>query len=218
MRYILPILWRESIPEMREMQGRNLSGTSDLPEVRKRIEKKESFHIQIREVNRKDRTLYFSPMILMTDIINDISIPEDPSASQTIDARDFFPKIQLNVISHNSAHIFDDIRISKGKMLDVTEKHTLVIKKPKKESLEDLYHTKKYTTNILSIFSKNRIIRMNPLSILEPLPKARFNTLDIRLYGVMVSERTYPDIYKFSTPLPRRIRKTLRKHRKRIAV
>lgn len=106
----------------------------------------------------------------MTDTINDIYLPEDPSASQTIDARDFFPKILLDVVSHNNSRAFHDMRSGKGKMLDVTEKLTLTIKKPGKKGLEDLYDQRKYTGSILSLFSKNRTIRMNPISILKPLP------------------------------------------------
>lgn len=49
----------------------------------------------------------------MTDIINDISLREDSSASQTIDAQEFFPKIQLDVVSHNDSHAFHDIRNGK---------------------------------------------------------------------------------------------------------
>lgn len=154
----------------------------------------------------------------MNDTINDIFLPEDPSESRTIDAREFFPKIQLDVISHNNSREFHDIQPGKGKMLNVTEKHILILKKPGKKGLEDLYDKKKYTGNLLSLFSKNRIIRTNPLSVLEPLPKARFNTLDIRLCEAAVSVRTYPDIYKLPTPLSRRARKTLRKHRRHIAI
>lgn len=80
--------------------------------------------------------------------------------------------------------------------------------------MEDLFDKKKYTTNILSLFSKNRVIRMNPLSILEPLPKARFNTLDVRLYEPLAPIRTFPDIYRLPAPLSRRAKKALRKHRK----
>lgn len=59
---------------------------------------------------------------------------------------------------------------------------------------------------------------MNPLSILEPLPKTRFNTLDVRLYKPIVSLRVYSDIYASTTPLSRRAKKALRKHRKHIAI
>lgn len=72
--------------------------------------------------------------------------------------------------------------------------------------------------SILSVFSKNRIIRTDPLSIMDPLPRPRFNTLDIRPDEVVPSVRTYPDIYTLPVPISRRAKKTLRKHRKRIVV
>lgn len=106
-------------------------------------------------------------------------------------------------------------------MLNVTKKHLLTLKKPVRagrKSLEDLFDKKKYATSILSLFSKQRIIRMNPVSILEPLPKTRFNTLDVRLYEPLLSIRTFPDIYRLPIPLSRRAKKTLRKHRRRIAI
>lgn len=154
----------------------------------------------------------------MTDIINDIFLPEDPSESSTIDARDFFPKIKLDVVSHNTSHIFDDIRSGKGKVLNVTKKHTLTIKKPGKKGIEDLYNQKKYVGGILTLFSKNRIIRTSTISILEPLSRIPFNTPDVRAYEAIISTQRYPDIYKLPSPLARRARKAIRRHRRHIAI
>lgn len=154
----------------------------------------------------------------MNDIINDIYLPEDPESSQTVDTLDFFPRTQLGVLSHNNSRVFHDMRSGKGKRIDLTVKHILTIKKPGKRSLEDLYDRKKYQGNILSIFSRNRVVRTNPVSILKPLPKPPFNTLDIRLMETIPSVRIYPDIYSFPVPLTRRVRKTLRRNRKRIAI
>lgn len=155
----------------------------------------------------------------MTDTINDIYFPEENSLeSRTIDAREFFPRISLDVVSHNNSREFHDIRPGKGKVLNVTRKHVLVIKKPRKNILDDIYSEKKYATNILSIFSKHRVIRTNPISIIKPLSKTRFNTLDIRSYETIVSTRVYSDIYYTPTPLSRRARKVLRKHRRRIVI
>jgi len=46
----------------------------------------------------------------MNDIINDIFLSEDPRASEIIDVRGFFPHTELSVLSHNHAHIFQDIK------------------------------------------------------------------------------------------------------------
>ena len=154
----------------------------------------------------------------MTDTINDITLNEDPSVLLKIDARSFFPRIDLNIISHNNARAFHDIQFGKGKILDLTKRHILIIKKPSKTNLEDLYNRKKYTSNFLQIFSKQRIIRTNPLSLLSTLPTIQFNSLDIRALEEIPSGKLYPDIYNFPLPLSRHIKKTLRKNRKRIAV
>lgn len=66
----------------------------------------------------------------MTDIINDIYLGDDSSALRTIDAQAFFPKIHLDVISHNNSRTFHDIQSGKGKLLNITNKHILIIKKP----------------------------------------------------------------------------------------
>ncbi|HBB27497.1 TPA: hypothetical protein DCZ36_03315, partial [Candidatus Gracilibacteria bacterium] len=157
----------------------------------------------------------------MTDIINDIYLPEEPGAGRMIDAQEFFPKIKLDVLSHNNSRAFHDIQAGRGTMLNVTKKHILVIKKPAgagRKSLEDLFDKKKYATSILSLFSKQRVIRVNPISILEPLSKTRFNTLDVRSYEPLISIRTFPDIYRLPAPLSRRAKKVLRKHRKGITI
>ncbi|MDD2916990.1 MAG: DUF4012 domain-containing protein [Candidatus Gracilibacteria bacterium] len=154
----------------------------------------------------------------MSDIINDILPQGDSEAPQTIDARDFFPMATLDVVSHNTEHIFNDMRVGVGKKLDISNKLILTVKKPKKETLEDLYHGKKYVPRMLHIFSKNRIVRLDPLSIIDPLPKIVFNSLDIRTMEERLSERLHFDIYSFPVPIRKRIRKTLRKNRKRIAI
>ncbi len=92
------------------------------------------------------------------------------------------------------------------------------LKKPSKKSLEDLYDMKKYTPSILGIFSKNRVIRTNPLSILTSLPAPVFNTLDVRTMEYMIPSRIYSDIYSFPVPLSRRVRRTLRRNKRRIAI
>lgn len=154
----------------------------------------------------------------MPDIINDIVLREDSEAPATIDARDFFPKIELDVVSHNENCLFHDMKAGEGKRLDITAKLTLTLKKPARKTLEDLYPKDKYTARFLSLFSKQRIIRLNPLSVIEALPRTASSTLDMRMLEPIVSVRTYPDLYKFPTPLTRRARKALRKHRKRIAI
>lgn len=110
------------------------------------------------------------------------------------------------------------MRTGEGEILDLRTKLTLTIKKPTRNTLEDLYGKKKYTASILSIFSKNRVIRLNPLSVLSPLPISPFNTLDMRLLPKIVSVKTYPDIFAFPVPLTKRVRKTLRRHRKGIVI
>ncbi len=154
----------------------------------------------------------------MNDIINDIFLSEDPRASETIDVSGFFPHTELGVLSHNHSHIFQDMKSGEGKKLNITKKHTLTIKKPRQKNLEDLYNQKKYTTKFLQIFSKQRIIRPNPISILSPLPRPPFNTIDIRSLEPLISLSTHPDIYILPIPHLRRVTKTLRKQRKRIIV
>jgi hypothetical protein len=110
------------------------------------------------------------------------------------------------------------MKSGEGNRLDLTKKHTLTIKKQRQKNLEDLYSEKKYTTSFLQIFSKNRIIRPNPISLLSPLPHPPFNTIDIRTLETIVSVSTYPDIYILPIPHLRRVTKTLRKQRKRIIV
>ena len=154
----------------------------------------------------------------MTDIINDIFLNEDPLTPRQIDAREFFPKIKLDVVSHNNSHLFQDIQKGEAKRIDLRKKHVLTIKKTSRKSLEDLYNKDKYKTNILSIFSKSRIIRVNPLSILNPLPRTHFNTLDIRLLKEIPSLKTYPDLYSFPVPLSRRTKKAIKRNRRRIAI
>lgn len=154
----------------------------------------------------------------MNDIINDIFLSEDPQASETIDVRDFFPNTELGVLSHNHARIFQDMQTGEGKKLDLTKKHLITIKKQRQKNLEDLYNEKKYTTKFLQIFSKNRIIRPNPISIMDPLPRPPFNTIDVRTLETIISVSTYPDIYILPIPHLRRVTKTLRKQRKRIIV
>ena len=92
------------------------------------------------------------------------------------------------------------------------------LKKPGKKSLEDLYDMKKYTPTILQIFSKGRIIRTNPVSILAPLPDPVFNSLDLRTLEYIIPTQIYSDIYSFPVPLARRVRRTLRKNKRRIAI
>lgn len=154
----------------------------------------------------------------MNDTLNDITFPEDSSAPRTIDAQEFFPKARLGVVSHNTAQVFHDMSFGKGKVLNVSKRPVLTIQKTGKKNLEDLFPEKKYAGNILSIFSKNRIIRMNPVSVLSPLSRIPFNALDIRSLEPLPLTRVYPDIYRLPTPPVRRIRKALRKHRKGIAL
>lgn len=156
----------------------------------------------------------------MTDTTNDIFFPEDIETERKIDAQKFFPKAKLGVLSHNNSRVFHDMKSGKGKVLNISKKHFLTVRKPVRngKSTEDLFDSRKYAGGVLAIFSKERIVRTNPISILEPLPKIPFNARDIRSGEIIPSGRLYPDIYRFPTPLNRRIRRTLYRKRRQIAI
>jgi len=154
----------------------------------------------------------------MIDTLNDIYSRDNPLASATIDARDFFPTITLAVVFHNDSGIFNDMRAGRANHINLSHKLTLFIKKPQRKNLEDLYNKSKYTNKFSFLGSKRKVIRLNPLSIIAELPTLDFNTIDIRGDEHYVSKKLYTDIYSFPLPIRKRVQKILRKNKKRIAV
>ena len=87
----------------------------------------------------------------------------------------------------------------------MTAKQKIVLKKLTSKNLEDLFHKKKYTPSFLTLFSRKRVIRTNPVSIINPLSVSRFNSLDIRILEEIINEKRYTDLYSFPLPISRRM-------------
>ena|GEM_PF-6295290 len=106
-----------------------------------------------------------------------------------------------------------------GPKIDLTVKPILQIKKLNKtRHLGDLYDPKIFSPTFLSILSKDRIFRPNPLIAIDPLGEVRPNTLDVRALEELPIARTYPDLYYLPTPLSRKIKRYVRRHRKQLAM
>jgi len=152
-------------------------------------------------------------------IINDLFLGDEYRSSRVVDTLEFFPRSETRVVYHNATKLFTDMRSGVAPDIDLTEKPILRINTLRKtRHLGDLYNPRDFNPTFLSILSKDRIFRPNPIIAIDPLPETRPNSLDIRTLEELVSRRTYPDLYYLPTPISRKIKRYIRKHRKQLAM
>lgn len=152
-------------------------------------------------------------------IINDLFLTEEGEDTRVVDVLGFFPNIETQVVCHNNTKVFTDMRAGEAGKIDLTEKPILQINMLRKtRHLGDLYNPADFNPTFLSILSKDRIFRPDPIVAIDPLPEIHPNSLDIRTLEELVSRRTYPDLYYLPTPLSRKIKRYVRRHRKQLAM
>lgn len=152
-------------------------------------------------------------------IINDLFLAEGGEDTRALSVLGFFPNIETQVVCHNNAKVFTDMRAGAAEKIDLTEKPILRINTLRKtRHLGDIYNPRDFNPTFLSILSRDRIFRPDPIIAIDALPETRPNSLDVRTLEELVCRRTYPDLYYLPTPISRKIKRYVRRHRKQLAM
>ena len=144
--------------------------------------------------------------------LNDLAFREEED--RTIHLTEFFPVSKAFAISHNRARVFSDMRQGKAKPLNFAQKRTLSTAKPNYK-YHDILSSKHCSRGMLGYFQDASLLRLNPLSLVEPLGELPENALDIRkLEEIFLPKRA--DIYILPATFTIRFRRFRRKHKKAI--
>lgn len=116
-------------------------------------------------------------------------------------------------VKHNDAHRFNDLKKGAAPELDFSNKRILKITKYRTKKTSDILKRSECAPSLMAYVDKNRPVRQDPLSVIEPLEIPE-SALDIRPMEPLAAIRTYPDIFMPAFPVPKRIARYAKKHRK----
>ena len=153
-------------------------------------------------------------MIAPSGFINDLSAThgEDP----TVDLSEFFPVSSVLAVKHNDAYQFNDLKKGEGVKFDFSVKPVIKIKKYKTKKTSDILPRKDCAPSLVAFVDKNRPVRPEPANVIEPLD-IPLDAFDVRTLEPIPVPRTYGDLYELPLPLPKRVFRYVKRHKKSVA-
>lgn len=150
------------------------------------------------------------PMLIPSGIMKDLS--STGGNDSTLDLSKFFPVSEIFAVKNNDSHPFNDVRAGVGKRLDFSNPRILRISKYRTKRTSDILQRSECAPSIVAYVDKNRPVRPEPLSVIEPLRIPDF-AFDLRSLEPLPTVKLHPDIYALSLPLPRRFARYVKKRR-----
>lgn len=153
----------------------------------------------------------------MPEKINDIIAPSGWVSNFPVDLSEFFPKKKVKAIFLSQKNRFSDLYSTLSPIVRLAKTRILKIWKSRNNNISDIFaKTSKLSIMQTVIMRKKTRFFLDPINIIEPLPKLKANFIDARIEKPNPSPKIYPDIYLLPPPPIRAIKKIYKKNRIKI--